>query len=193
MLQIEDTIISLDIIEKKFICDLTKCKGACCVIGDSGAPLKEEEGTLLKEIYKDIKPFLRQEGIEAIEKLGVYVIDSDNDMVTPLINNKECAYTIFEHGIAKCAIELAYNEKVINFQKPVSCHLYPIRVTKYSKFDALNYHVWDICKPATNLGNLNNLPLHAFLKTPLVREYGEEWYKQLELAAKEIKRFNKKE
>jgi hypothetical protein len=190
MLQIDDTIISLDIIEKIFFCDVSKCKGACCVIGDSGAPLKQEEGAILKDIYPVLKPFLRQEGMDAIEKQGIYVIDFDGDMVTPLVNNKECAYTIFEQGIAKCAIEKAYNEKIISFHKPISCHLYPIRVTKYSRFDALNYHVWDICKSAANPKPINCLPLYVFLKQPLVREYGKEWYKQLELAAEEIKRMN---
>jgi Protein of unknown function (DUF3109) len=186
MLQIENTILSLDIIEKKFLCDLDKCKGACCVLGDSGAPLKNDEAQLLEVIFPSLKPYLRNEGIEAIEKQGAYVIDSDGDMVTPLVNNKECAYAIFEKGIAKCGIEKALLDNRIDFQKPVSCHLYPIRVTKYSSFEALNYHQWEICQPARKLGVKKELPVYTFLKQPLVREYGEDWYKQLELAAKTI-------
>ncbi|HEX2936149.1 MAG TPA: DUF3109 family protein [Bacteroidales bacterium] len=186
MLQIDNTILSLDIIEKKFLCDLDKCKGACCVLGDSGAPLKKDEAELLQVIFPSLKPYLRREGIEAIEKQGAYVIDSDGDMVTSLVNNKECAYAIFEKGIAKCGIEKAFLDNRIDFQKPVSCHLYPIRVTKYSSFEALNYHQWEICKPARKLGAKKELPVYSFLKQPLVREYGEDWYKQLELAAKTI-------
>jgi hypothetical protein len=186
MLQIENTILSLDILEKKFLCDLDKCKGACCVLGDSGAPLKDDEAQLLQVIFPSLKPYLRNEGIEAIEKQGAYVIDSDGDMVTPLVNNKECAYAIFEKGIAKCGIEKAFLDSRIDFQKPVSCHLYPIRVTKYSSFEALNYHQWEICQPARKLGVKKELPVYVFLKQPLVREYGEDWYKQLELAAKTI-------
>jgi len=186
MLQIENTILSLDIIEKKFLCDLDKCKGACCVLGDSGAPLKKDEAQLLEVIFPSLKPYLRNEGIEAIEKQGAYVIDSDGDMVTPLVNNKECAYAIFEKGIAKCGIEKAFLDNRIDFQKPVSCHLYPIRVTKYSSFEALNYHQWEICKPARQLGVKKELPVFVFLKQPLVREYGEEWYKQLELASRTL-------
>lgn len=186
MLQIENTILSLDILEKKFLCDLDKCKGACCVLGDSGAPLKDGEAQLLQVIFPSLKPYLRNEGVEAIEKQGAYVIDSDGDMVTPLVNNKECAYAIFENGIAKCGIEKAFLDSRIDFQKPVSCHLYPIRVTKYSSFEALNYHQWEICQPARKLGVKKELPVYVFLKQPLVREYGEDWYKQLELAAKTI-------
>lgn len=186
MLQIDNTILSLDIIEKKFLCDLDKCKGACCVLGDSGAPLKSDEAQLLEVIFPSLKPYLRSEGIEAVEKQGAYVIDSDGDMVTPLVNNKECAYAIFENGIAKCGIEKAFLDNRIDFQKPVSCHLYPIRVTKYSSFEALNYHQWDVCQPARKLGVKKELPVFIFLKQPLIREYGAEWYKQLELAAKTI-------
>ncbi|MBN1649889.1 MAG: DUF3109 family protein [Bacteroidales bacterium] len=186
MLQIDKTILSLDILEKKFLCDLDKCKGACCVLGDSGAPLKSDEAQLLEVIFPSLKPYLRNEGIEAVEKQGAYVIDSDGDMVTPLVDNKECAYAIFENGIAKCGIEKAFLDKRIDFQKPVSCHLYPIRVTKYSSFEALNYHQWDVCQPARKLGVKKELPVYVFLKQPLVREYGEDWYKQLELAAETI-------
>jgi hypothetical protein len=188
MLQIGETIISLDILEKKFCCDLTKCKGYCCVHGDSGAPLKNQEAELIRELYPLFKPFMRKEGIAAVEKNGYYTIDKDDDMVTPLVNNEECAYAIFEKGIAKCAIEKAFEAKIITFQKPISCHLYPIRTTKYSKFEALNYHQWEICKPALEYGKKAGISLYVFLQDPLRREYGADWFHQLQLAAKEIER-----
>jgi hypothetical protein len=187
MLQIEKTLVSLDISEKNFFCDLNKCKGACCVQGDSGAPLKSEEAEILEKLYPEIKPFLRKEGIEAIESLGKYLIDADGDTVTPLVNNKECAYAVFENGIAKCGIEKAFIAGKISFQKPISCHLYPIRVTKYSTFDALNYHRWEICKPAIENGDKKNIPIYIFLKDALKREYGDAWYEQLQIASTELK------
>lgn len=191
MLQIDNTIVSLDICQKSFYCNLDKCKGACCVHGDSGAPLSEDEPDILREIYPTIKQYLRIEGIQTIESTGVCTVDADGETVTPLVNNKECAYAIFENGIAKCGIEKAFELKVINFRKPISCHLYPIRVTKYSSFDAINYHQWEICKPAEKLGIKKSVPLYIFLRNSLIRRYGESWYKQLEIASKEFKIQNK--
>lgn len=188
MLQIDQTVISLDILEKKFVCNLEKCKGACCVLGDSGAPLKDEEINKLEEILPEIKPFMRDVGIKEVESVGCYTIDKDGDKVTPLVNGEECAFVFFENEIAKCAIEKAYLAKKIDFQKPVSCHLYPIRSTKYATFEALNYHQWEICKPAVKNGEQANTPLFAFLKQPLTREFGEDWFNQLEIAAKELKK-----
>jgi hypothetical protein len=185
MLEIDNCIVSLDIIEKSFLCDLEKCKGACCIHGDSGAPLEDSETTILEEIFPIVKKYMREEGVKAIEKQGTHIIDSDGDKVTPLINGEECAYVIFDGEIAKCAIEKAWEEKEIDFQKPVSCHLYPIRITKYTKFDALNYHTWDICKCAVKLGKKENLPMYIFLDTPLIRKYGSDWYQQLTVVANE--------
>ena len=185
MLQIDNAVLSFDILEKKFVCDLKKCHGACCVHGDSGAPLDENETKVLDEIYPQIKPFMRKEGLEAIEEHGTSVIDSDGDKVTPLVKGRECAYVIFEGDVAKCAIEKAYESKVIGFKKPISCHLYPIRVVKYSDFEALNYHQWEICKPATLCGEKKGIPLYIYLKEPLVRKYGETWYEKLVIAADE--------
>jgi len=186
MLQIDKSILSLDILEKKFVCNVKKCLGTCCVHGDSGAPLEKKEVALLKKIIPNIRPFMRSEGLEAIEKQGTSIIDCDGDDVTPLVNGNECAYVIFENGIAKCSIEKAYENKVIGFIKPISCHLYPIRITKYSNFEALNYHQWEVCKPAISFGKKNGVPLYVFLKEPLVRKYGAKWYKKLMLAAIEL-------
>lgn len=190
MLQIDKAVLSFDILEKKFACDLKKCKGACCVLGDSGAPLEEHEVETLRELFPTIKPFLREEGIAAIEKQGTSVVDSDGDFVTPLIDQKECAYVVFEHGIAKCGIEKAFFSNAITFRKPISCHLYPIRITKYSDFEALNYHRWEVCKPAETLGKKENTPIHIYLAESLTRKYGKEWYDQLRIAAQELTKSN---
>lgn len=187
MLQIEKTIISLDLLEKKFSCDLSKCKGICCIHGDSGAPLNEDEVTILKEIFELVKPFLQSEGIASILKQGTSVIDSDGDMVTPLIDGKECAYTIFENGIAFCGIEKAFYAGIVTYKKPISCHLYPVRITEYPDFSAVNYHHWDICKHAVKKGNNENTKVFSFLKEPLIRKFGKEWYEQLEIADKTLK------
>lgn len=183
MIDIDGKIVALDVIEEYFVCDLNACKGICCVEGDAGAPLTEEEIHVLEDIYEDVEPFLRPEGRAAIEKQGHWVIDADGDYTTPLVEGKECAYVIFEKGIALCGIEKAYREKKIDFQKPISCHLYPIRITSYEKFDAVNYDRWPICAPACACGDRLKVPVYKFVKTALIRKYGEDWFKQLEIAA----------
>ncbi|NAW50539.1 DUF3109 family protein [Elizabethkingia argentiflava] len=184
MIQIDDKIISEDVFAENFVCNLTKCKGICCVEGDAGAPLEEAEINILAEIYPKIKSYLRSEGVEAIEEQGTHVIDIDGDLVTPLVENKECAYVIFdEKGYTKCGIEKAYEEGVIDYQKPISCHLYPIRITSYSTFDALNYDVWKICSDACSLGDELKVSVYQFLKKPLIRKYGEAFYNTLTEAA----------
>ena len=182
MIQIDDKLVSLNVFERKFVCDLSACKGACCVEGDVGAPLEDEEAQKLEEIYEDVKPFLRPEGVEAIEEQGKYTRDDfDEEYVTPLVNNKECAYVTFDHdGTAKCGIEQAYRAGKTNFLKPISCHLYPIRVKEYSQFTAVNYDEWEICKPACECGSQLNVPVYKFLKEPLIRKFGESWFNDLE-------------
>ena len=187
MIQIDKTIVSFDVLEKKFECDLSKCKGACCVLGDSGAPLEENEAEILDSIYNKVKPYLRPEGIASIEKQGSWVIDNDGDMVTPLIDGKECAYVVFENEIAFCGIERAWFDKKIKFRKPVSCHLYPVRVKKFDKFEAVNYHEWNICSDALTLGNKNSQSLFVFLKDSLIRRFGIEWYNELTAASELMK------
>ena len=194
MIQIDDKLISEDLFSEEFVCNLAKCKGICCVEGDAGAPLDEEETRILDEIYPKIKPYLRPEGIQAIEEQGTYTLDFEGDLVTPLVNNAECAYVIFdEKGYTKCAIEKAYEDGVIDWQKPISCHLYPIRITEYSNFSAINYHEWDICSDACTLGKELSVKVYQFLKKPLIRKYGEEFYQTLSEAAEEWeKEFGKK-
>ena len=189
MIQIDDKLISEDIFSEEFVCNLSKCKGVCCVAGDVGAPLEKYETEILDRIFPQVKPYLRPEGIKALEEQGTWTIDpNDGDFVTPMVNGEECAYVIFdEKGITKCGIEKAYEDGAVDWHKPISCHLYPIRVTEYSTFTALNYHEWEICNPACELGKELKVPVYKFLKTPLIRKYGEEFYETLCDAADEWK------
>ena len=187
MFQLGKTIVSEDIIEKDFVCNLSACKGACCVEGDAGAPLDEEEVTILKNIYPKVKPFLRPEGVQAIEKQGTSIVTAFDEHETPLVEGKECAYTLFdENGKALCGIEKACNEGKINWKKPLSCHLYPVRLKDYSQFTAVNYNKWDICDDACTLGASLEVPVYKFVKEALVRKFGEDWYNDLEQAAKKL-------
>ncbi len=180
MILIDDTCISDDIAEKFFVCNLEKCKGACCVEGDLGAPLEESELPVLEDIYEAVKPYLTPEGIAAIEEQGKYIKDWEGDYSTTTINDRECAYAFYDDkGILKCGIEQAYLEGKTDFKKPISCHLYPIRITKYENFHALNYDRWSICSDACTLGEQLGVEVYRFLKEPLIRAYGEEWYRQL--------------
>ena len=183
MILIDNTCISDDIEDQFFVCNLDKCKGACCVEGDSGAPLDENELPILEEIYPFVEPYLSPEGKAVIAKEGTYTKDWDGDYVTPVINGRECAYAIYDQkGILKCGIEEAYNDGKVDWKKPISCHLYPIRVTKYESFHALNYDRWPICSPACSFGEQLNVPIYKFVREALIRAYGEEWYGRLTTA-----------
>ncbi|GGG34765.1 DUF3109 family protein [Bizionia arctica] len=185
MFQLGKTIVSEDIIEKDFLCNLSACKGACCIDGDAGAPLETAETQILEDIYPKIKHFLRQAGIDAIEKQGTFITTEFGEFETPLINDADCAYVIFDKkGTALCAIEEAYNQGVITWKKPVSCHLYPVRVKDYSEFSAVNYDKWEICDDACTLGKELQVPIYKFVKEALIRKFGEDWYAELEIIAK---------
>jgi len=171
--------ISDDIRDVCFVCDVKKCLGACCVEGDAGAPLEMEEISELEDYIDEIKPYMLDSGIEVVEASGVFDYDAEGSFVTPLVNDRECAFVYFEDGIAKCAIEKAWEEKKQPFQKPVSCHLYPIRINSHEHFDALNYHKWPICKDALRKGRKLGVPMYKFLKEPLIRKYGKQWYDML--------------
>jgi hypothetical protein len=184
MFQLGKTIVSEDIIEKDFVCNLGACKGECCVAGAAGAPVTQDEVAILKEIYPKLKPFLRPEGIAAIEAQGTHVVSDLNELETPLVNSKECAYVTFsENGTAGCGIEEAYNAGEVAWKKPISCHLYPVRVQDYSEFSAVNYHKWPICNDACTLGNELKVPVYKFVKEALIRKFGEHWYAALEKVA----------
>jgi hypothetical protein len=186
MIAIDKTLISEDLLEKKFVCDLNACKGACCVAGDSGAPLEKDELPILDSILEKVKPYMVKKGIKAVEKYGSYVIDGDGDYTTTLVSpGAECAFVFFdENKIAKCAIEQAYYDGKIEWKKPISCHLYPVRITAHKEYDAVNYDKWSICKPACECGAKLDVPVYKFLKEPLIRKYGKDWFKQLEKSAK---------
>lgn len=186
MFQLKNTIISEDIIEKDFVCNLNACKGECCIAGEAGAPLEQDEIGILEGIYQDVKPFLRPEGIKAIEAQGTS-INREGELETPLVNGAECAYVTFnDKGWASCGIEDAYNAGKIDWRKPISCHLYPVRVQKYSAFTAVNYHRWPICDDACTLGQELKVPVYKFTKAALVRKFGQKWYDSLEKTAQEM-------
>jgi len=188
MFQLGKTLVSEAIIEEDFVCNLSACKGTCCINGDAGAPLDEKEVQILKDIYPIVKPFMRKEGVQAIEIQGTSVISSEGELETPLINNADCAYVTFDSkGVALCAIEEAYNQGEIQWKKPLSCHLYPIRVKDYSEFSAVNYHKWDICSNACSLGKELQVPIYKFVKAALIRKFGESWYSELEQIAQKLK------
>ena len=180
MIIIDDIIVSDEIRDARFCCHLQKCLGACCVEGDAGAPLEEEEISIIEDELENIEPFMVPEGIEVIKKTGVFDYDAHGEYVTPLINDRDCAFVYYNNGIAACAIEKAYEEGKTKFRKPVSCHLYPIRITKSKNFEAVNYHKWYICEPAKTHGKNLGIPLYKFVKDSLTRKYGEAWYKKLE-------------
>jgi hypothetical protein len=184
MIEIGKTIVSLDVIESKFCCDLDHCKGACCVDGDSGAPVTTDEADAIETLFPFFKEYLSSENIAEIEKQGFSLIDHDGDLVTPIVGKNECVFTfVDDKGITLCAIEKAYFEKNTGFRKPISCHLFPIRITEYKRFDGVNYERLKICKAGRACGKTNNLPLWKYLEEPLTRKYGEEWYKELKLVA----------
>jgi hypothetical protein len=191
MVEIEDKIISDELFEKKFVCDLQKCKGGCCVEGDSGAPLRSKE---IKEIAKNlsiIKSEMSTKGLNAIKNNDFYYLDSDGDKVTKLVDGKECVFVFFDkNNIAKCSIESAHRKNKINFNKPISCHLYPVRIKKYDSFTAVNVDSWHICKPACECGTELNVPVFKFLKDAIVRSWGLDFFKHLDSVYNEF--FNKK-
>ena len=181
MIENGNVLLSDDLKEEFFICDLSKCKGACCVEGDSGAPLEKDELNTIDNVIDKVMPYLNDKSKDEISKQGNYVRDRDGDMVTPIINGRECVYAFYdEKKILKCGFEAAYRDGKTSFPKPISCHLYPLRVKKYNHVEAVNYDRWHICSPACDLGYKEGLPLYKFLKGPLIRKYGEEWYDELE-------------
>lgn len=180
IIEIGDKLITDELFKNKFVCDLTRCKGACCVEGDDGAPLLREEVKIIEELLPKIKPYMSEEGLAEVEKNGVYHIDEEGEPVTNLVDGGACVFVAFdEDGTAKCAIEKAYRNGDVNWKKPISCELFPIRAKKYHDFTALNYEKIDICDPGCELGDKLNVPLYRFLKEPIVRAYGEEFFQTL--------------
>ena len=186
MFQLDKTIVSEEVLDKDFVCNLNACRGACCVNGDAGAPLEKEELETLQEILPILKSYLRKEGLQAIEEQGTYTTNEFGEHETTLIDGADCAYVIYDDkNVALCGIEEAYNQGEISFKKPVSCHLYPIRIKQYSEFAAVNYDKWEICDDACSLGKELQVPVYKFVKQALVRKFGEDWYAELEKVAEE--------
>lgn len=181
MIEVGNVLVSEELIQEEFVCNLGQCRGACCVEGDAGAPLQPNELEALASVYPKVKPYMTAKGIDTVEAYGTHVVDLDGDLTTPCVDgHKECAYVTWENGITKCAIEKAYENGDIDWKKPISCHLYPIRTTAYPEFDVLHYDRWHICHSACSLGRELKVPVYVFLKEPLVRKYGQAWYDELE-------------
>ncbi|HPW96203.1 MAG TPA: DUF3109 family protein [Paludibacteraceae bacterium] len=194
MVEIGDTIVSFDLFEQQFCCDLDICKGQCCVEGDAGAPLEMDEIAKLEEVLPAIWNDLSEAARKVIDAQGVAYSDAEGDLVTSIVNRRECVFSYIDsaEGVCKCAIEKAYHEGKTSFYKPISCHLYPIRLKKFKDFTAVTYHRWSVCSCAETKGHKLQLPVYKFLKTPLIRRFGEAWYKELEEAAKAYEaEFNK--
>ena len=186
MLVVGHTILPEALFSQCFCCDLKRCHGACCVEGDAGAPLEEEEVGILEELLPGIMPYMTEAGRSVVEQSGVFDYDMDGALVTPLVNDRECAFMYESDGCAFCAIEKAYLEHRTDLRKPLSCQLYPIRIDRKNYYDVLEYHRWEICEPTRGCGAEKNLPLFNYLEEPLVRKYGREWYDKVctELAAR---------
>lgn len=182
MFIVGETLVSEELFEEYFVCDLNACKGACCIEGDSGAPLDADELDNLEEVWPEVKAYMRPEGIRAIEELGLYQMDSDGDLVTTLVDgHRECAFVVFDNnGIAKCAIEQAYIDGKVSWKKPISCHLYPVRLKQLTEYTAVNYHRWQLCQPACECGASLKVPVYRFLREPLIRKFGKEWFEEME-------------
>lgn len=188
MIQIGDTVVSEELLKRRFVCNLDACKGACCIEGDAGAPLNEDELEELDQVFEVVKPYLSDKSIAALEE-DLYTVDPDGDFVTQLVDGKECAFVFFdENNISKCAIEQAYLDGKTTFKKPISCHLFPVRLTKYKSFTAVNYAYWHICDDACELGEKLGVKTYEFLREPLVRKFGEEWFNELKLVDEHLRK-----
>jgi len=191
MVQIQDTIVSFDVITKEFCCDLKKCKGACCIEGDAGAPVTADEIAQIEQLLPVIHDDLAPEALKVIEQQGVAYPDPEGELVTSIVNGKDCVFTVYgDDGCCYCAIEKAWREGKCSFMKPVSCHLYPIRVKKLGPYWGLNYDRWDVCRAAAVKGHREGIPVYKYLKEPLIRRFGQAWYDELELTVNEMKKQN---
>jgi hypothetical protein len=190
MILINDILVSDSVVSEQFVCHLDRCKGACCVGGDYGAPIENDEIPILEELFEKIKPFMSDSGIKAVEEKGVFErFDNNRFKGVTLREDAACAFVrIDEGGIAHCTIEEAWNAGATDFRKPISCHLYPIRVRKARKnsHEALNYDVWELCSPACVNGKALKMPLYRFLREAITRKYGEEFYQILDRTARDL-------
>lgn len=198
MFLIQNTIVSLDVLEKEFCCDLDRCHGCCCIEGDAGAPITEREEETINTMLPLLLPLMTKEARQIVEKQGIAYNDPSGERVISIVNDKDCIFARTDkNGWCYCLLEQAYNNKKIEFLKPVSCHLYPIRLTQTgidndgNKMIGVEYHRWDICHCARQLGKKQHIKLYKFLKQPLIRRFGQEWYDELELTATEWEKHTK--
>lgn len=186
MFLIQNTLVSLDVLEKEFCCDLSVCHGSCCIEGDAGAPITDEEQLKIKQILPTLLPEMTQEAQAVVKEQGISYLDPSGEQVISIVNNKDCIFARTNHnGCCYCLIEKAYHAGKIDFQKPISCHLYPIRLTQVGEYIGVEYHRWDICHCARILGKKQHIHIYQFLKQPLIRRFGENWYQELTLTATE--------
>ncbi len=188
MIEIMGTLVSLDLFKVFFCCDLERCHGICCVEGDAGAPVDMEEIGLLEEAYEVVQDELTQKAQEKVEREGVVYPDKDGDLVTQIVDGKDCVFVKHDGGCAFCAIDSAYRCGQFHWQKPISCALYPVRLSKVGGMVAVNVHKWDVCQPARELGRRLQLPVYQFLKEPLIRRFGQAWWDECDTAARELKK-----
>lgn len=189
MFQIQNTLVSLDLAEEYFCCDLDKCKGACCIEGDAGAPVTLDEIAQLEEVLPEVSADMLPRAVEAVEAEGVAYPDVDSEMVTTLLDGAACAFCTFaKDGLCLCAIDKAYREGRVGWRKPASCALYPVRLKEYDCYTAVNYHRWKICRPAIENGRRLGIRLYQFLEGPLTEYFGKEWYDELALVCSEWNR-----
>ena len=190
MIAIDNVLLSDQVVNDQFVCDLHKCKGGCCVDGDAGAPLAKDELDKLNEVYDAVLPYLGEENKMELQRQGRYVYDKEFGWVTPTIESKICVYGITDkNGIVKCGIEQAYNDGKVSWKKPISCHLFPIRIqlSKDKKTEYVNYEPReDLCSAACSLGKKLKVPVYVFLKDALVRKYGPAFYETLDATAKHL-------
>ena len=179
MIMVDNVMVTDELLKVRFMCNLSACKGACCIEGDAGAPIEMEEIGVLEDVLDKVKPFITSDGLTVIENFGVFEYDAFGHFVTPLIRDKDCAFVVYQSGIATCAIELAFLAGKIKFRKPISCYLYPIRISKSGGIETLHYHRWSICASALSFGQ-QQMPAYQFLRSPLITKFGYHWYKKLE-------------
>ncbi|MBR6507923.1 MAG: DUF3109 family protein [Paludibacteraceae bacterium] len=186
MFLIQNTLVSLDVLEKEFCCDLDTCRGCCCIEGDAGAPVSDEELQQIEQLLPELLPQMTKEARAVVEQQGLSYLDPSGEQVLSIVNGKDCIFARTDHnGWCYCLIEKAFNAGKISFKKPISCHLYPIRLTRVGDYTGVEYHRWDICHCARQLGKKKHIPLYQFLREPLIRRFGEAWYAELCLTAEE--------
>mgnify|MGYP002855144878 CR=1 FL=1 len=189
MVQIQDTLVSLDVFSECFCCDLCRCKGCCCVEGDAGCPVEMDEMASLEEVAEALRDELNAKAVDVIDIEGLFEIDVEGKFGVRTVDGRDCVFAVKDsNGTTLCSIDRAYHAGKTEIEKPLSCALYPIRLSDIGGVTALNYHRWEICRSGCEQGKALGLPLYQFLKEPLIRAFGKEWYSECEQVGKELKK-----